>query len=296
MNSGLHPAFGAIGPFGIDLFFFISGFVIALNISNPTITPFRFAASRIARIVPTYWLLTVLATLTILVLPSQFSSGTSTGHFFGSLLFSNQLFGHVAPFISLGWTLNLEMIFYTIVAFVLASTFLFSLPGQVYILSTLGLFIAVTFGGADAILFDFIFGFLCHWIWRKVGSRPGIGVAALAIGIFGLGLWLGGYSSELPRWPNFGVPAMFLVLGALLIPQARFPNLKKMGFSSYSIYLTQWFSIPASVAVIIAIDPPGHVTPVVFAFALGICTLLGVLYSVLIDEKLHSWARKALRV
>jgi peptidoglycan/LPS O-acetylase OafA/YrhL len=270
--------------------------VIALNISNPAITPYRFAASRVARIVPTYWFLTVLATLIILLLPSLFSSGTSVGHVVGSLLFSNQLFGHVAPVISLGWTLNLEMIFYTIVAFVLVSTFLFSLPGQVYILSTLGLVIAVTFGGADAILFEFIFGFLCYWIWRMVGLRPGLGLAALALGIIGLGLWLVGSSSELPRWLNFGVPAMFLVLGALLLPQARFPHLKKLGFSSYSIYLTQWFSIPACVALVVAVSPADHVAPAVFALALGVCTLLGILYSLLIDEKLHSWARKALRV
>ena len=295
LDSGLHPAFGAIGPFGVDLFFVISGFVIALNISNPTMSPYRFAASRVARIVPTYWFLTCLAALTILLLPGEFSSGSTPMHFVGSMLFSNELFGYASPVISLGWTLNLEMIFYTIVALALFAPYVLRLPSQLYVLAILGLYVVVTFAGANAILYEFIFGFVCFGLWKILGTRPILGYVFILMGFLGLGMWLFEFSHELPRWLNFGVPGMFIVLGSLLIPQAEFPHLKKLGFSSYSIYLTQWFSIPLCVAIIIAIQPSERLAPLFFILTMVLCTFLGVLYSLIVDQKLHSLARKALR-
>lgn len=292
----LNRALGTFGSFGVDLFFVISGFVIALNISNPTITPYRFAASRVARILPNYWLLTSVGALAMLLMPHQFSQAFSAKQYLGSLLFSNQLFGFETPLISLGWTLNLEMIFYGIVALALCTSSFFRLRGQVYLLSALGLYLAVTVAGTDGIIYEFILGFLCFVAWKMLGSRSPLGYTSLVVGCVGIGLWLGEVGRDLPRWLNFGVPAFFLVLGVLLIRQLNFPYLKKLGFASYSIYLTQFFSIPVCVALITSLHFARSLAPLLFIISVLICTSLGVLYSLLVDQKLHFLARKALRV
>ena len=50
------PWFGASG---VDLFFVISGFIMVVTTDRADVTPLRFLALRIVRVVPLYWLATL---------------------------------------------------------------------------------------------------------------------------------------------------------------------------------------------------------------------------------------------
>jgi exopolysaccharide production protein ExoZ len=96
-----------IGAAGVDLFFVISGFIMVYTserLFGQTGAPQRFLARRIIRIVPLYWTLTAFAALVL------FGFGPNT---LGSYLFIPT---HRGPILTVGWTLNYEMMFYSLFA------------------------------------------------------------------------------------------------------------------------------------------------------------------------------------
>src|SRR5262249_46750691 len=102
------------GPFGVDLFFVISGFVMVYSSERLFGEPrasIKFFARRLARVVPLYWAAT--ATLVWFVVPYA-----STKAVLGSLFFAPHIPSE-APLLFVGWILIFEMFFYTIFAIAL---------------------------------------------------------------------------------------------------------------------------------------------------------------------------------
>jgi peptidoglycan/LPS O-acetylase OafA/YrhL len=111
------------GLSGVDIFFVISGFVMAFTYQSAsnrgTADGYVFFARRIIRVVPLYW----IATLTKVGLVAIFAhlanhSNNDPAHIIASLLFipwknADHVFLPVVP---AGWTLNYEMFFYAIFA------------------------------------------------------------------------------------------------------------------------------------------------------------------------------------
>ncbi|WP_408004020.1 hypothetical protein [Pseudomonas frederiksbergensis] len=64
------------------MFFTISGFVIDASASKKTISPKEFATHRIARIVPAYWLYTLITALTIVSAANTMPALGSNLYFF----------------------------------------------------------------------------------------------------------------------------------------------------------------------------------------------------------------------
>ena len=62
------------GRFGVDLFFILSGYVMWLSAGKKDITPRRFMAKRLARIVPLYWLVTIIAAVVAILTPTLLRS------------------------------------------------------------------------------------------------------------------------------------------------------------------------------------------------------------------------------
>ena len=110
----------AVGATGVNIFFVISGFLMMLTTSARPVTPRAFIAHRIARVVPTYWLLTGLATLLMLAGFALFArTGVDPRAVLTSLAFLPDLrAGGVVmkPLLFVGWTLNYEMMFYALFA------------------------------------------------------------------------------------------------------------------------------------------------------------------------------------
>ncbi|WP_242137503.1 MULTISPECIES: acyltransferase [unclassified Sphingomonas] len=108
---------GSLGAVGVDIFFVISGFVMIHATSARTVSPQRFAASRIIRVVPLYWTLTIGLVLCAALVPSMFrATTTELAPLAKSLFFVPYVpgRGHVAPLLYPGWTLNYEMFFYAV--------------------------------------------------------------------------------------------------------------------------------------------------------------------------------------
>jgi peptidoglycan/LPS O-acetylase OafA/YrhL len=105
--------FPQTGSFGVDIFFVISGFIIAYMVEKNTD---RFFIKRIIRIAPLYIIATSLMMLAVLVFPNSINSTkVSLAGFIQSILFipyKTEL--RDGPILAVGWTLNLEMFFYLI--------------------------------------------------------------------------------------------------------------------------------------------------------------------------------------
>lgn len=102
----------AAGSFGVDIFFIISGFVIAFVVSKTTES---FFLKRILRIVPLYIIATTLTIVAALAFPQYFYNTTITvTSIIKSLLFIPYKIGKSGPILLAGWTLNLEMCFYLV--------------------------------------------------------------------------------------------------------------------------------------------------------------------------------------
>ena len=106
----------SLGHYGVDVFFVLSGYLMTrIARSDPS----QFFVRRLIRIVPIYWLFTVLLFGATLVVPEMLNSTKAQGdHLWKSLLFVpfRKDNGFCQPLLYLGWTLNYEMFFYVLYA------------------------------------------------------------------------------------------------------------------------------------------------------------------------------------
>lgn len=107
---------------GVDIFFVISGFIMLYHSFDKFGQPDAasdFMVRRIIRVVPAYWIFTLLMLVAIFALSSHVShANPSLQQIVGSFLFLPlpDPYGHYYPVLMLGWTLNFEMLFYVIFA------------------------------------------------------------------------------------------------------------------------------------------------------------------------------------
>tara|TARA_R110002051_G_scaffold64139_1_gene116754 strand:+ start:33738 stop:34832 length:1095 start_codon:yes stop_codon:yes gene_type:complete len=117
--SGLHfYEFGTYfkyGNLGVDLFFIISGFVIAMSISDLSIS--NFVISRIVRLYPAYWF-GVLFTFIVVYFFGMPHFNATLNQFFINLTMLEG-FLHVKYVDGVYWTLSVELRFYFLVILVL---------------------------------------------------------------------------------------------------------------------------------------------------------------------------------
>lgn len=111
------------GAAGVDLFFVISGFIIYQSIYSKEISAARFTINRAIRIIPAYWLFTGIAALLALCFDGlMYATTTNPELLVRSLLFipteRSDLTVYI-PFLTVGWTLNYEMLFYLLSSLVL---------------------------------------------------------------------------------------------------------------------------------------------------------------------------------
>ena len=110
------------GTLGVDLFFVISGFVIYWVTRRETSFR-RYLLRRLVRIVPLYWMLTLLMAAAVLLAPQLFKQTVfELAHFLKSLAFvptvNPSRLNEITPLLTPGWTLNYELFFYLSFGFV----------------------------------------------------------------------------------------------------------------------------------------------------------------------------------
>ena len=243
------------GEFGVDVFFALSGFVMVYTTRHGASVR-EFLARRVARIAPMYWLMTLLMAAVLWLRPELFEAAVfSLRHIALSLAFwphfNPGLPGEVAPLLVPGWTLNYEMYFYLLFALGLV----LSLRTRVLAVSAVLLFgvlalprlmdvtnVAWARFLSDPVALEFAFGmgaallYLHGWRWpRRVAIVVAV-LATVALIVFG---------TRETRWLSAGVSGVLLVSvstvwtarGALSLALAR------LGDASYTLYLTQPFTI-----------------------------------------------------
>lgn len=274
MGAGWLPHFfhaaSLYGEIGVDIFFVISGFVIA-TVTHELPTGFAsarsFIAARLARVVPLYWVLTALFIALVVFAPQALVNvPLSVGHTIASLLFIPAFnhAGKIEPDLYVGWTLQYEMWFYLIFAVALCFLRRRILGVGLFLVATCLLNRLPVPGAAFAtytnpLVLEFVFGCGLGW-WYAMGRRihPVAGIAALAIAL-GSHELLRPVLTEANRFWVFGLPALALVALCLSIERrVRWGALSQtIGDASYSLYLTHVFAVPIGIRSLLVIDS-GH--------------------------------------
>tara|TARA_Y100000816_G_C26066756_1_gene560679 strand:+ start:213 stop:1208 length:996 start_codon:yes stop_codon:yes gene_type:complete len=253
-----YKPFGAIG---VDIFFVISGFIMSYITEKNSK---YFLLRRFFRIVPMYWLFTILLVFITIVTPDLLrSSRFDLSHALYSLFFIPYWTDTTAfsPILKLGWTLNFEMFFYFIFFFsmkinkkyreMISSFFLIFIY---FFLTNLNLdkTLFLSFY-ADTIIFEFIFGMFLAVAYRRystIFSSFNKSSSAL-IFLFSLTLL---YSTSFftifddYRFIAWGIPSLLCVLSFLICEKYILDtNLKKFavigGDISYPLYLIHIYLI-----------------------------------------------------
>lgn len=161
VNMGYLPHFlDFLSPFteygylGVNLFFLISGFVITLSSEGRTVG--QFISARFIRLFPVFWICLFITTLFILSL----SSGHITlPQFLANLTMMPDLYGGYAVIDGSYWTLEIELRFYMLIAFILLlqSVITLSLQKVVLVLSLPLLYITLYFNPYSISFIDTLF-------------------------------------------------------------------------------------------------------------------------------------------
>lgn len=239
--------FDGWGSNGIDIFFVLSGFVMAYILSKREIAPSHFLFERITRIAPLYYFLTGILLLLIILFPQLFRAMDSfdlSSRFAASVLFVSQLSFHSAPLLYDGWTLEFEMLFYL----VLALGLFFRKNSWAILFCSVSIVMLIIFQNLNAIAVEFIFGMLAAILYLNASIARVFYWLLLTFGVIGLisSIFIdpqAGVIMEL-RYLRYGIPAFCIVLGAAGLPSIRSGLLSRLGDASYSIYLIQVFTIP----------------------------------------------------
>ncbi|WP_242130197.1 acyltransferase [Sphingobium sp. Sx8-8] len=254
---------------GVDLFFLISGFIMLISskdLFQKRGSRTTFMSRRIIRILPLYWFAT---TMFVVISGLARNDVIDLRHIASSLLFypwnPHANFSGITPVLSLGWTLNYEMMFYIIFSafiYLQRTHALFWITFLLISIATLGHFIpqnAISiFFWSRPIILEFAAGMLLAElaIRRRVKLPSWARLILLAPLI--LLLWNPLPELRLARTPNeltrvivWGGPMFCLLLAAISgpvpVPRIFERALSRLGDSSYSLYLLHPFCITATI-------------------------------------------------
>lgn len=289
------------GMRGVDIFFVISGFIMAY------ITPLSrhkmvdrlsdmrfFWLKRLVRIVPLYWIALTLSVVFLYKIDITAPGLIRDFLFFPR--FNPQFPEKIWPALVPGWTINYEMFFYLIFGIsILFGSWRLLVTALVII--SLGIVGAYwQFGSApmrfytSTIMVEFFFGMMLLSVWRylsAVGVRRyrWIWWACLVGGFLMLAVNLPG-----PEFLVHGILAACIVLGAIFaLEDIRIPPLRILGEASYSIYLFHLLSFMVSWQVVnslrLSVTDPND-TILVFVIYVVIAACAGIALHYLLEMPL----------
>ncbi|MEP4442955.1 MAG: acyltransferase, partial [Hyphomicrobiales bacterium] len=258
----------------------------------------EFYRRRIERIVPLYWLFTLLAAAVAFLLPSYLKSTTfDLPHLLASLFFvpwmnpADLTGAMIAPVVIPGWTLNYEMYFY-----IVFGGLLFVPQGArpaLLMIVLLAMFVAANalapqsvagrFYG-NSIVFEFLMGVLIAKLYLAKKLAPeGIAIT-LAMLSFCVLLIGENQEWEVARFLVAGLPASIVVYCLVSLDFSRLRELRfihYLGDASYSLYITHVFVL-AGTRVLFARLPFGW-TENEFLFV-AVCILNSIFFAMLVYQ------------
>ena len=310
------------GASGVDIFFVISGFIMVVTTSDGRTGPTDFLAKRIARIVPIYWIVTLV--LVAITLTGQKPVGIMRMQ--GDWVVKSLLFipfdrdGRIEPVNSVGWTLNYEMFFYVVFTICLfvrqSSTRVLLLCSTMVGLTILGLCSDFGWLGkfyTTPIILEFAFGSALGYFFQLTGRHEpqkahsggrlisclliAAGFAVIAVAQVTTISWdIRAELAGLTRPLVWGIGGLFIVAGAVFLERSGgiissgWP--KKLGDASYSIYLIHGLVLHASSKIAGLFLPMGIPYLLLTAFlGVTLSTGLGLVLFRTIESPTSQWAR-----
>jgi len=241
VHINIFSPFGTFGNMGVDVFFVISGFVMAESQHRAPSSTTRFLARRLLRIVPLYWVLTLLYWALGSIAPQQYPNLHLDSDWpFASLFFLSGGLGFGSPILGQGWTLEFEMLFYLIFSM---SLFLKRKSYQYSAIFFLTIFL-VTMLGASSMIIEFSMGVIANLTFTRIRKHRNLGMGLVIVGVVIFFLIHNYFPGHPNRVIRYGIPSYFLVSGLALVKQTKNKLMLKLGASSYSAYLFQFFVIP----------------------------------------------------
>jgi peptidoglycan/LPS O-acetylase OafA/YrhL len=311
-NAGYSLYVPDIGASGVDLFFLISGFIMFYTnfgaFGKPGASA-SFIGRRTIRIVPMYWICTTGVVVLLAFAPRLFSSVEFKWNYVISsyvFLLSENSAGQIGTVIQTGWTLCFEVYFYILFAallnwprryFLVASGMVFvggiilgKLVGHVPIWATVA---------TDPILLEFYLGAALAFLFARGFSLSRVvAIGAISLGIVILATTI---NTNLGVWTRpvcFGLPYAAILLGAISLERTiTVPKLLvSLGDSSYSLYLTHPFILPALGKLWLALHLSERTSPLILGLIAFSCALLiGHLAYLLIEKPVTNWLSQAWR-
>lgn len=236
------------GFLGVDIFFVISGFIMAYTTFNKERTwsnTKTFFKHRLYRIFLGYWpFFFVMFSILLVINPQKLSSLDIIGSFF---LSNDDMFQLVLP---ISWSLSYELYFYFLFLF----TFSFSIK-QLYILMPIvvGMILSLVLYSFftpefsksffySPFLLEFFFGVLLY-MYKDHLMRSWLLPVSLLLTLIAYGYGMS-YETKngLFRVLTFGTGALFIVLSTLILEQKNIyragKTFESLGDASYTLYLS----------------------------------------------------------
>ncbi|PSC03137.1 acyltransferase [Alsobacter soli] len=292
---------------GVDFFFVVSGFIIAYIHWNDLGNPGRlrsYMASRFSRVYPPYWIILIPLFLLYLAFPNagQPSQRDPLNFVFSVLLMPFP----VHPVLGVAWTLVHEMFFYSVFALLIVTQFSPKrvLLGWALVIIVLNLsFSPLAFPLSiffNPFNLEFIVGVgSAVWLMRHRAPAP-LCMAVAGLATFAGFLFFGQYVLETPLLARtvFGLSTVVSIIGFVELDRqgrVQVPAwLQLLGAASYSMYLVHGI---AQSATLLALFKSGWGSlPMLVAVPLlaAVSVLAGVLYHLLVEQRIIRIARRAL--
>jgi peptidoglycan/LPS O-acetylase OafA/YrhL len=291
-RSVAEGAFTILGG-GVDIFFVISGFIIAATAASQT-DALNFAFRRTIRIYPVYWLVLLTA------LTSSYWIAQSPGD--PPTLHLGHIFAWDYPnwYVSPAWSIAFEMHFYAVVAVILAIAprrlfeFLFAALGIAVVAIIFHLPLGIY---SHPLILEFGAGVIIAYLVRVKGTLPFLpSLMALSVACFAAGwYWIfvhGSSNPQIDRVPTYGLGAALLIY---TVVSAEFHGasfsrvLQWFGSISYSLYISHYLVI----RWIANFNGLWHTSPAVAISASILLSIgLAAILHLLVEGPTLKWGRK----
>lgn len=298
-----HTSSAIGGGYGVELFMIISGFV-AMYSTEHSIE--HYWKKRITKIVPLYWLVTLVTAVLVYIAPQLFNSyEVSTEYLIKSLLFiPYEHSGILQPLLGVGWTLNMEMFFYLL--FWLSAKINHKKRGTLVVGISIFLVMSnyilqfpkpFSFWFGKGILLEFSYGIILYYLYKKyliyvdIKYKKVANVMcwlAILAGIAGMEI-IG--RTDIPRGIGAGIIGMLIVGGAvacektLVMPKC----FVYVGNISYVLYLTHIYPVRLLETLVKCLESLYLVRAVVsILFAVGCAGI----WDYFVEQRVQGWLRK----
>jgi exopolysaccharide production protein ExoZ len=284
------------GAYGVDIFFVLSGFIIfyihSKDIGNNQKLG-KFLYKRTVRIIPIYWILTVV----FIVL-------TKFNHSLFSIFMSLFLIPEKSqPIIGVAWSLRHEMFFYLMFSLLILNKKVF-LP--LFYVWTIGIFffsvvpvinianpwLNVIF---SSINLEFIFGCLiAYFHLNNKTDKSKLVIIGLILVALSMVIQVSGFSIN--RVITWGIPTAILILGLVGLETKKDIIIPKflvfLGDASYSIYLVHIIVILIIDKVVNFESYSSNLAVVMLIISILTATIGGAVFHVVVEKTLMNFFRK----